>query len=236
MRERIAGVSPAYPLPVGLEVLQGGSHAAQWQARSCFLPVGTTLPRNPPKQDAGVQSAGTSVREARLVKRVEATPTHMTTDDSKCLEFLRTVSTPADGWSSRERSSTSTRLWSLGRWIRARSLRSSSEITCTRKVIALSFAYRSQERISQSRVVTLSIPNRGMSFLVACGGWPASERGPASGQVVEHRTLPKTTPVRTGLRPPGGPCPGAYNGRAATAPGTIVYPAPGPLRGLLVDT
>ena len=34
-------------------------------------------------------------------------------------------------------------------------------------------------------------------------------------QAVEHHTLPATTPVRTGLRPPGGPCPGAYNGRAA---------------------
>ena len=31
-------VFPLQPLPVGLELVQVGSHAAQWQARYCFYP------------------------------------------------------------------------------------------------------------------------------------------------------------------------------------------------------
>ena len=39
-------------------------------------------------------------------------------------------------------------------------------------------------------------------------------RGPGAARRLST-ALAKTTPVRTGLRAPRGPCPGAYNGRAA---------------------
>src|SRR5215472_1283106 len=44
--------------------------------------------------------------------------------------------------------------------------------------------------------------------------WVACLRGGPEPVRRLSTTLAKTTPVQTGLRPPGGPCPGAYNGRA----------------------
>ena len=41
-------------------------------------------------------------------------------------------------------------------------------------------------------------------------------------------TRTKTTPVRTGLGPPGGPCPGAYNGRAGLHRARLFIPCPDP--------
>src|ERR1051326_3879764 len=52
-------------------------------------------------------------------------------------------------------------------------------------------------------------------------------RGPGSARWVST-ALAKITPVRTGLRPPGGPCPGAYNGRAALHLARLFIPCQDP--------
>ena len=52
-------------------------------------------------------------------------------------------------------------------------------------------------------------------------------RGPGPARRLSS-TRAKTTPVRTGLRPPGGPCPGAYNGRAALHLARLFIPCQDP--------
>src|SRR5262245_41959054 len=83
-------VFPLQPLPGGLELLQGGSHAAPWQARYCFSPWerlyhgtrrNSILLVKVPEQ---VYNGGSSLSSGWK-------QSHMTTGGNTCLEFLRMV-------------------------------------------------------------------------------------------------------------------------------------------------
>ena len=86
MLERIGGVSPAtFARRAG--VIAGWLPCGTVASTLLLLPVGTTLPRNPPKQDAVGQSARTSVPEAKQpVKWVKAT-----TSDNRWQQISRVL-------------------------------------------------------------------------------------------------------------------------------------------------